>query len=268
MKMVKSLLLGSAAGVVAIAGAQAADLPVKAAPVAYVKICSLYGVGFYYVPGTDMCLKLGGWARYEQGYGYNSSFTTEFFNNNLNNRSTNDNNWRVKGVISVDARDQTPFGTVRSYVAIGTSQQQRRWWRCRRVHPALVHPVGGLDLRQCDVVLRLLQHWRQPVRLHHRLARIPATAAGTCSVTPGSSATAFRPLCRPKCSTRPISRTQTTATSVFRGSNASGLNYRGHDYPDSGRQYPRRPGMGLGADHGRICTTCPPPTTRRPFAAW
>ena len=65
MKMVKSLLLGSAAGLVAVAGAQAADLPVKAAPVQYVKICSLYGVGFYYIPGTDMCLKIGGWVRAE-----------------------------------------------------------------------------------------------------------------------------------------------------------------------------------------------------------
>ena len=41
MKMVKSLLLGSAAGLVVVAGAQAADLPVKAAPVQYVKICNL-----------------------------------------------------------------------------------------------------------------------------------------------------------------------------------------------------------------------------------
>lgn len=61
MKMMKSLLLGSAAGLVAIAGAQAADLPVKAKPVQYVKICSLYRVGFYYIPGTDMCIKIGGW---------------------------------------------------------------------------------------------------------------------------------------------------------------------------------------------------------------
>ena len=51
MKMVKSLLLGTAAGLVAVAGAQAADMPVKAAPVQYVKICSLYGDGFYYIPG-------------------------------------------------------------------------------------------------------------------------------------------------------------------------------------------------------------------------
>ena len=59
MKMVKSLLLGSAAGIVAVAGTQAADLPVKAKPVEYVKICSLYGDGFYYIPGTDTCIKMG-----------------------------------------------------------------------------------------------------------------------------------------------------------------------------------------------------------------
>ena len=59
MKMVKSLLLGSAAGLVAVSGTQAADLPVKAKPVQYVKICTLYGEGFYYIPGSDICLKIG-----------------------------------------------------------------------------------------------------------------------------------------------------------------------------------------------------------------
>ena len=49
MTLVKSLFLSSAATLVAVAGAQAADLPVKAKPVPYMKICSLYGVGFYYI---------------------------------------------------------------------------------------------------------------------------------------------------------------------------------------------------------------------------
>ena len=67
-KMVKSLLLGTAAGFVAVAGAQAADMPVKAKPVQYVKICSLYGDAFYYIPGTDTCLKLGGYLRVQAEY--------------------------------------------------------------------------------------------------------------------------------------------------------------------------------------------------------
>ena len=122
MKMVKSLLLGSAAGLVAVAGAQAADLPVKAKPVEYVKICSLYGVGFYYIPGTDMCLKIGGWVRAEYGWGVNGSSTQTFgANPYLNNRATNNSWWRVRGYITADARNQTEYGTVRGYIAVGIS---------------------------------------------------------------------------------------------------------------------------------------------------
>jgi hypothetical protein len=124
MKMVKSLLLGSAAGLVAVAGAQAADLPVKAKPVQYVKICSLYGVGFYYIPGTDMCIKVGGWVRAEYGWGQNGNFAWGWANNNLNNRSTNNSDFRARGYITVDARDQTEYGTVRGYLAVGLSENE------------------------------------------------------------------------------------------------------------------------------------------------
>ena len=120
MKMVKSLLLGSAAGLVAVAGAQAADLPVKAKPVQYVKICSLYGVGFYYIPGTDMCLKIGGWVRAEYMYGVNGSTVTTNIGN-INNRFTNNSVWRARGYITADARNQTEYGTVRGYIAVGLS---------------------------------------------------------------------------------------------------------------------------------------------------
>ncbi len=44
MKMVKSLLLGSAAGLAAVTAGQAADLPVKAKPVEYVKIAVSTGL--------------------------------------------------------------------------------------------------------------------------------------------------------------------------------------------------------------------------------
>src|SRR6266508_3507242 len=59
----KKLILGSVAGLLAIGAAQAADLPVKAKAVEYVRICSLYGAGFFYIPGTDTCIKLGGYLR-------------------------------------------------------------------------------------------------------------------------------------------------------------------------------------------------------------
>ncbi len=121
MNLVKSLLLGSAAGLVAITAAQAADLPLKAKPVQYVKICSLYGVGFYYIPGTDMCIKLGGWVRAEYAYGDNGNFTWGWANGNVNNRNTSNSTFRVRGYITADARDQTEYGTVRGYIAVGLS---------------------------------------------------------------------------------------------------------------------------------------------------
>ena len=66
MKVVKHLLLGSAAGLLTVAGAQAADLPArKAAPINYVRICDAYGAGFFYIPGTETCLKVGGLALFE-----------------------------------------------------------------------------------------------------------------------------------------------------------------------------------------------------------
>lgn len=68
MNTIKSLVLGSAAALVAMSGAQAADLPIKAKAVEYVKVCSLYGAGFYYIPGTDTCIKLGGYLRAETSF--------------------------------------------------------------------------------------------------------------------------------------------------------------------------------------------------------
>ena len=87
MKMVKSLLLGSAAGLVAVAGAQAADLPVKAKPVEYVKICSLYGDGFYYIPGSQTCLKLSGYIRADYGYNVDTNVVHVYGTNGAQDRS-------------------------------------------------------------------------------------------------------------------------------------------------------------------------------------
>ena len=61
MKLAKSILLGAAAGLATVAAASAADLPSrKSAPVEYVKVCNAYGAGFFYIPGTDTCLRVGG----------------------------------------------------------------------------------------------------------------------------------------------------------------------------------------------------------------
>jgi hypothetical protein len=127
MKMVRSLLLGTAAGFVAIAGAQAADLPVKAKPVQYVKICDLYGAGYYYVPGTDTCIKIGGYVRFNTYYNANGAFqymgaapygggATQNFYNRTN---TTSHSFRTRFIWSTDVRTQTSWGTLRSYTQAG-----------------------------------------------------------------------------------------------------------------------------------------------------
>jgi len=70
MTFTKSLMLGSAAALVAVAGASAADLPSKkAAPAQYVKICDAAGAGYFYIPGsTDTCIKIGGYAELDWVY--------------------------------------------------------------------------------------------------------------------------------------------------------------------------------------------------------
>lgn len=62
----KTLLLGSAAALFAVSGAQAADLPVVE-PVDYVRVCDAFGAGFHYIPGTETCLKFSGYVRAEIG---------------------------------------------------------------------------------------------------------------------------------------------------------------------------------------------------------
>jgi len=122
MKMVKSLLLGSAAGLVAVVGAQAADLPVKAKPVEYVKICSIYGAGFFYIPGTDSCIKIGGWVRFEADFGPTGGSHSQFWTGGAarNNRiDSTDSRIRARTVLSLDVRTQTEYGTVRAYNRFG-----------------------------------------------------------------------------------------------------------------------------------------------------
>jgi hypothetical protein len=121
MKAMKGLFLSSAVGLVAVTAGQTAELPAKAQAIQYVKVCSLYGAGFYYMPGTDTCLKIGGWVRAEVTDHSNGSITWGPFNVNQNNRSTNNLTIRARGYITADAREQTAYGVARAYIAVGVS---------------------------------------------------------------------------------------------------------------------------------------------------
>jgi hypothetical protein len=144
MKMVKSLLLGSAAGVAAVAGAQAADLPVKAAPVQYVKICSLYGDGFYYIPGSDTCIKFSGYVRADYGWDVTGARTPQYkgaagaYDRTVSRYST-----RHRGSFAIDTRTQTAYGTLRTFQQIHVSNENEGTIDVL----ARLHSVGRVHLR-------------------------------------------------------------------------------------------------------------------------
>src|SRR5213078_2826264 len=116
MSMIKSLVLGSAAGLIALSGAQAADLPVKAKAVEYVRICSLYGAGFFYIPGTDTCIKLGGYLRVDTTFN-GATYGGPAYNGDLGqgNRYRDYFVSRSRMALTVDTRTATEYGVVRTF---------------------------------------------------------------------------------------------------------------------------------------------------------
>src|ERR1700730_16213774 len=138
MKLFQGLLLASAAlaGLVPVAGARAADLPARqAAPIEYVRICDAYGAGFFYIPGTDTCLRGGGFALTELR-GFNPSFTIVgplFYGNGAqhlgagfvplpseysNARSRDATDFAALGRVGLDSGTQSPWGALRSFIRV------------------------------------------------------------------------------------------------------------------------------------------------------
>lgn len=155
MKLFKGLLLGSAAALVSMASAQAADLPAReAGPIEYVRVCDAYGSGFFYVPGTDTCLKIGGLVLAEVQF-VNASYSISPIGANgvISGKGGTSNPWidsnavrtaggasawgfiptasqysnarsrdvagrDTLGRIELDARTGTPWGTLRSFIRV------------------------------------------------------------------------------------------------------------------------------------------------------
>ncbi len=113
---IKSLLIGSAAALVAVSGARAADavMAPEPEPVEYVRVCDAYGAGFFYIPGTETCLKISGYVWYQIGAaGYDAGAT-------LPTAGGLAEGWykSVRARLNVDARSETEWGTLRSYIRL------------------------------------------------------------------------------------------------------------------------------------------------------
>ena len=107
---IKSLLLGSAAALVAVSGARAADAIVAAEPepVEYVRVCDAFGTGYFYIPGTETCLRIGGYVQYDIGVGDAFAVTS----------NTGDETYWKRARVSFQIRtaSETELGTLRTYV--------------------------------------------------------------------------------------------------------------------------------------------------------
>jgi hypothetical protein len=148
MRAGKRFVLGSAAGLVAMSGAQAADLPVKAKAVEYVRICSLYGAGFYYIPGSDTCIKLGGYLRVNVLANTNADNTGNTFGAGAaNNRFTNGYLWRAREDFNIDTRTATEYGVVRTLTFVTFTWTDDNYAGNGAVPGSTVYsPVGGSAL--------------------------------------------------------------------------------------------------------------------------
>jgi opacity protein-like surface antigen len=102
---IKSLILGSAAALVACGSAQAADLPV-AEPVDYVKVCDAYGAGYFFIPGTDTCLKIAGSVLFAVDNDFDFNIT----------RSEDLVNFYTETTFKFTAREETELGTLTAHM--------------------------------------------------------------------------------------------------------------------------------------------------------
>jgi len=117
---IKSLLLGSAAALVAVSGARAADAVVVAEPepAEYVRICDVYGAGYFYIPGTETCLRISGYVRYDASVGSEHSI------DGLWNRDKEDGDYQgtwnktAKIVLNADTGQETEYGTLSTHIGI------------------------------------------------------------------------------------------------------------------------------------------------------
>ena len=102
---IRSLLIGSAAAVCVVSGAQAADAIVAAEPepLEYVRICDAFGAGYFFIPGTETCLRVGGKVRTEgqwkDPYNRDSNFSTK---------------WHTRAELNVNTATDTEYGPLKT----------------------------------------------------------------------------------------------------------------------------------------------------------
>ena len=119
MKLIKSLLLGAATGLVGVAVAHAADLPrrTKGPAVSYVRICDTYGAGFYYLPGsTDTCVHIGAYLRVDYNFaGTHNLLGYDYATTLSQTAQQGTDNFFARFAPTFDVRTATEYGVLRVF---------------------------------------------------------------------------------------------------------------------------------------------------------
>ena len=140
---IKSIMLGTAAGFMAVSGAQAADLPGEPVPAAvdYVKVCDTFGAGFFYIPGTDTCLDISGRVRFSVEY-------TE----NGDGPNNDDVSFKTDARVDFDVMSSTEYGTLRAFTRV--SSEDNRNAQITNAYIQLGYLIAGYtgDLGNGDVL--------------------------------------------------------------------------------------------------------------------
>ncbi|OWV96764.1 hypothetical protein ATY81_27600 [Rhizobium sp. R72] len=116
---IKSLLLGSAAALAVVSGAQAADAIVAAEPepVEYVRVCDAYGTGYFYIPGTETCLKIEGYIRFQVDVG------PDQVNSGASGNQGGTSDWDAftRGQVQFTAKSDTEYGPLTGVIVLQTN---------------------------------------------------------------------------------------------------------------------------------------------------
>ncbi|MBR2691369.1 MAG: porin [Aquamicrobium sp.] len=114
---IRTLLLGSTAALIAVSGARAADAVVVAEPepAEYVKICDVYGAGYFYIPGTETCLRVGGYIRYDASLGDRGTFDGARTTDRLNGKEQDTWGKNTRFALKTWTGQETELGTLKTY---------------------------------------------------------------------------------------------------------------------------------------------------------
>jgi len=116
---IKGLLFGSAAAILTFNGAYAAnEVVAEPEPAQFVRVCDAYGAGYFYIPGTETCMRISGYVRSELKGGDNIGARLH----GGINRDTYA--WRSRMALNLHTATETELGTLRSFMQIRSNWQR------------------------------------------------------------------------------------------------------------------------------------------------